>query len=260
MKKKAFILLLVLLPLLSWGQGKVYTKKARLQNYASKTTKIVLPDNPMLSTVLQNRMAGCWTLTAFEFCTEKEYESLKENKGYFFLRLAVVGSEDGDGILTLIFEKGGKPGNQSAEGAFEVVSIPVSSSPSGLITAREEAMIPVLVDVIQQFTVDASNSDRVAYAGLPFYGTSPVKLRERKILFCEKDVCQETAYTLSSEDEMVKAIEAREPGTAVSFVVAPYKMIIGADDHKLLWYQKPRRNNASVAGFTESEISTLTRY
>lgn len=259
MKRKALILLLVLLPLLGWGQGKVYTKKARLQNYASKTTKIVLPDNPMLSTVLQSRMAGCWTLTAFEFCTEKEYESLKENQGYFFLRFALVGAEGEDGILTLIFEKGGKAGNQSKEGAFEVVSVPVSSSPAGLITAREEAMIPVLVDVIQQFTIDASNSDRVAYAGLQFYGTSPVKLRERNVLFCEQDVIQETDYPLSSPQEIIDAIEAREPGSAISFAVAPFKMIIAADDHRLLWYQKLKSTAPAAAGFTDSEIKTITR-
>lgn len=259
MKRKALILLFVLLPLLSWGQVKLYTKKARLQNYAAKTTKIVLPDNPMLSTVLQNRMAGCWTITAFEFCTEQEYEQLKENKGYFFLRFALVGAEGEEGLLTLIYEKGGKPGNESPEGAFEVVSIPVSSSSTGLITAREEAMIPLLVDVIQQFTVDASNSDRVAYAGLPFYGSSPVKLREKKIFFCDQDVCQETEYPLSNQQEMIEAIDAREPGSAVSFVVAPYKMIISADNHKLLWYQKLKSTAPAAAGFTESEIKTLTR-
>ena len=80
------LLALILLPCLLQGQGQVYTRKARLEDFSTRTTKIVLSGLPMFDIVLKEEVSSRWRISPYEFCTFKEYERYKNRNLYYFMR------------------------------------------------------------------------------------------------------------------------------------------------------------------------------
>ena len=87
--KKFYILLIaiVLIPAICSAQAKVYTKKVKLSDFPTKTTKVVLTGNDMLDNPLKNEVARRWHISPYEFCTIAEYDSIKTSPDYYFLRM-----------------------------------------------------------------------------------------------------------------------------------------------------------------------------
>ena len=70
----------------------MYTRKARLEDFPTRTLKVVAGGNSFLELSLKEEISSRWRVSPFEFCTVGEYESLKEDNGYYFLHL---GTEEG---------------------------------------------------------------------------------------------------------------------------------------------------------------------
>ncbi len=247
--KVYFSVLLVLLPLLCVGQGKFYTTRERLQNYANLTTKVVLPGNLVLDEILLREVSAMWQITPYEFCTEPEYEALKSDPHYFFLRLVMLQDHKaGDsGVVCLSLSKGGGTNVQSRDTAIHLIDLPVASSAS-VISVLEETCFPAYIAIVQQFIVDAAESERVASMGLAAYSTAIRKARRFNIGF--------------SDGESLRMLQMAEPDGAVAIVIGPpdanekswhYHMLIGTSDMKLYYYAR-KRNSPS---FTQMELNYL---
>ena len=63
---------------LSYGQAKITTRKIRLSDFPTKTTKVVLAGNEILNTALREEVSRRWMASPYEFCTLEEYEANKE--------------------------------------------------------------------------------------------------------------------------------------------------------------------------------------
>lgn len=162
MKRYLVILLLSLLPLLGWGQGKVYTRKVRIADLETRTTKVVLSGDVMYQNVLRAETSSRWRINAFEFCTPEEYEALKTRNDYYFLRTASDGS-----ALWLVFEKGGKEKDDNPMNeALELARMPICEADAGDSVLEH---MGAFLDIIQTFLRDASRSEKAAYAGLRHY-------------------------------------------------------------------------------------------
>ena len=78
--KHIFILLAFLLCTLeAFPQGKVYTRKAKLEDFPISTTKVVIDGNSFLGIALREEIALRWRISPYEHCTPQEYEQLKTN-------------------------------------------------------------------------------------------------------------------------------------------------------------------------------------
>lgn len=160
MKKYLLAALLVLTCQALWGQGRIYTRKARLEDFPSKTTKVVLTGHPLLDAVVREEVASRWRVSPFEFCTVNEYQRLRAGDLHYFLRFA----QDGD-FTYMVLTKGGysEDPDQLKQG-FDVVMLPVAGA--DVQGAATLVHMDAFVDIIQEFITRAQESESVAYRGL----------------------------------------------------------------------------------------------
>ena len=240
-------LFLLLAALPAPGQGKVYTRKLRLADFPARTTKVVLGGNPFLELTLREAVAVHWRISPYEFCTPEEYGRLASSSSYYFLTLA-----QDRGILFLILSKGGKEGEKDQlKQAFEVVRMPIAGAddPGG----RELVLMGAFLDIIQNFVEEAMISDRTAYGGLA--ESAGGRLRGKKVLL--------------DPDAADAAVLAQEADALAGVVIAPgdpeegnscYKMLISADTHELLFFEKCRYRTPDDARFTEGDVRRFERH
>ena len=228
------------------GQGKVYTRKMRLADFPTRTTKIVLAGNSFLELALREEISVRWHISPFEFCTPEEYARIRNSSAWYFLTLAQE-----EGLSYLILEKGGLPDEKDhLKKPFEVVRMPIASADDP--TGRELVFMGAFLDILQQFVEEAMTSDKTAYGGLE--SANHIQLRGRTV-YLDPDAADEACLR-------------EEPGAVAALAIAPeeatartvcYKMLISADTRELLSFERSRYRNPADAGFTEADARRFER-
>lgn len=258
-----------------FGQAQITTRREKLKDFTSKTTKVVLSGDEFMDEAIKESVAAAWTVTPYEFCTNEEFQKLKTDANIYFL-MVVKGqfrreSEPGIDMLTLV--KGGGGADTSINDMFEVVSFPIRSSedPSG----REFVLLPAFLKIIQSHTLKQTETEMKAYSSIGSKDSK--KLRIKRIFFWSEDfapqVDEQTKRSLDEdiiisedEDEIDEIFSEGTFNTVVSYVVAPsepvngsvcYKMLIGADNHELYYFKKHRITAKSGKGFLTGDIKTI---
>ena len=224
----------------------MYTRKARLADFPTRTLKVVAGGNSFLELSLKEEISSRWRVSPFEFCTVGEYESLKEDNGYYFLHL---GTEEG--IAFLILSKGGKEDeSDNLKKPFEVVRIPIASigDPSG----RELMYMGAFIDIVQAFAEEAMISDQAAYSGLSWYNS-------RKLTGMRVHVNSEDVDTIFQEGTPGAVVGIVIAPTAISFRSYCYKMLISAETHELYYYGRTKYKGSKDALFSKAEIRQFER-
>ena len=278
MKKALAIMAAVLLPVLTWGQAQINTKKVKIGDFTQKITKIVLSGNEFIDTAFKDEVTARWRISPYEFCTLEEFNNMKNSEEYYFL-IITNGQFKKDLSPTIQFMtliKGGKGSDQGIDGMLEIVSLPIASAqfPSG----REITYIPAFLDIIQDYTLDSMEKDANAYGGLTNYTANIVRSEDMKIAFSKDDL----AVSLDSleegtdsfgkdmlimEEEEADALMADgAEGTIVSYVVAPfepqngmycYKMLIDTQNHKLYYYKRHKITDKAGPGFLKDDLKRI---
>ena len=257
-----------------FGQAQIYTRKERLKDFTSKTTKVVMTGDELLDEALKESVAATWTVSPYEFCTNDDFQKLKTSDSYYFL-LVVKGqsrkeSEPGIDFLTLV--KGGVAADKTVNDMFEVLTFPLRSAkePSG----REFVFLPALLGIIQDHASGLTDSEMKAYSSVG--ATQTKKLKIKRIYFSKEDFAPQVDRktissfdedTLVSDDEEVDEIFSNGTyNTVVSYMVAPtepvsgsvcYKMLIGSDDHNLYWYRKHKISSRQGKGFLDGDLKAI---
>jgi len=242
----AATLMMLLSPVLCNGQMKIYTKKARMDDFTSKTTKVVASGQDMIALAIQEAIRSRWHVSPYEFCSLDEYESLKTDNSYYFLLL-----EKENGIIFMSLSKGGRQDDEDKKNTpFEVVRIPVidEKGESGL----GFSFIGAAVDVIQQFAVDAMDSDRVGYDGLNAYKAK--NLRGKTVILDRSQA--EQALAANAMDKVVGLVVAPP---MVDFKSICYKMLVTADTHELVYYTTERYDSPAKKDFTDKDAELFTK-
>ena len=231
---------------IAFGQGNLYTRKARLADFPTRTTKVVLSGGSLLELVLKESVISNWRVSHYEFCTSEEYDKLKSSNDYYFLTLA-----SDEGIAFLILTKGGKSDeSDNLKKPFEVIRVPVASigEPSG----RELVFMGAFIDIIQTFAEDAMGSDKIAYGGLDSYNSD--RLSGKQIYVDTEKV--DSLY-LASPDKVLLGLVITP--TEITFGTFCYKMLISADTHELLYYKKVKYRGPKDSEFTDGELKMFKR-
>ena len=278
MRRKILLLFAAaLLPMLAGAQAQINTKKFKIGDFTEKTTKVVLTGNDFFDSCLKDEVAARWRISPYEFCTLKEFETLKKDDSFYFL-LTTKGqfkkeTEPGLQFLTLI--KGGQDAEKGINDMLEIVSMPLASAvdPSG----RELIILPIFLDIIQQYTLDSMEKDIDAYGGLANYTINIASADEMSIVFAEEDLSNEIDETIKTamEDSDIEITDEESadnyftentPGTLVSYTVCPsdrkigsycYKMLIDAQTYGLYYYRKHRLSKKVGPGFLEEDIKRI---
>ena len=271
------IVLALCAPPCASGQAKINTKKVKIADLPTRTTKVVLGQGGIMDSALRDEVSARWRISPYEFCTVEEYNSLKENPDYYFLLIARSDEKEYKGMLTLTLMKGGKAKAEDPQKRpVDVASLPISSAdfPSG----REVVFLPALVDIIQDYVTRAMKSDGAGYSGFDIYASQVRRTGIKRIYFSEDDLIpdMDAAFKeryfdedmlIMSEAEADKAFQDGTYNTLVSFVVAPfdpqngswcYKMLIDAGTHELLYFRHHRINARNWAGFLPKDIKKIS--
>ncbi|MDO4843144.1 MAG: hypothetical protein Q4A02_00680 [Bacteroidales bacterium] len=257
------------------GQAQITTRREKLKDFTSKTTKVVLTGDEFLDEAVKESVAATWTVSPYEFCSNEEFQNLKGNADFYFL-MVVKGqfrreSEPGIDMLTLV--KGGEGADKSINDMFEVVSFPLRSTedPSG----REFVLLPAFLKIIQEHTTSLTDTEMKAYSNIGAKDSK--KLRIKRIFFWAEDfapqVDEQTKRSLDEdilikedEDEVDEIFSEGTFNTVVSYVVAPsepvngsicYKMLIGSDNHELYYFKKHKITARNGKGFLSSDIKSI---
>lgn len=240
--RASILCILLFLPAVLSGQGKFYTRKARLEDFTTKTTKVVTSGQSPLELALRAEVTSRWNLSPYESCTPEEYESIKDDSNYYFLRF---GAEDG--IAFLLLEKGGKPDDSNRfDRAFEVLRIPIATL--GAAGGEDIVFLGAIVDIIQDFTKRAMESDKSGLFGLELSNTRNLK---GKSVYLDADMAGE-------------ALNSYAPGVLVPLCIAPaqggewcYKMLIDTESHELMFFNKLRYKSVGDEKISDRELSNF---
>jgi hypothetical protein len=279
MKKLIILFAALIMPLMAGAQAQITTKKVKLEDFTQKITKIVLNGNPFYDTSLKEEIAARWRISPYEFCTLEEFDKLKGNDRYYFLMLiqGQFRKETAPGLQFLSLVKGGQGADKGIDEMLEVVSLPFASAEYP--TGRELVFLPALLDIIQNYTLQAMENDFNAYGGLSNTVQKLSKSSGMTIVFSEDDLNSmvskavtdqlfDRTMILTDEDDADGYMLDNVSGTLVSYVVVPtepmkgsycYKMLIDAQTHELYYYRKHKISAKAGAGFLPEDIEKITK-
>lgn len=274
MRKISCILLSLVLSLPLWAQGQVSTRKHKLADFTDKVTQVVLTGNEMLTSALREEVVAGWTASAFEFSTLDRFEKIKSEEKYYFLMVAESG---GISFLTLL--KGDPEAKEKGISAMhEVISLPLVAAMGG--SGRELTYLGGLIKTVQEYTLEAMESEKVAYGMEAWVNKNYDKWGHTKqIRMANEDLSEnvtekELKKYLDEDFQVVDTADADQAyldaqyNTLVSYVVAPlfpekgdvcYKMLFDADTHTLYYISRHRIDARRGAGFLPEDLKRLAR-
>ena len=276
MKKLIILITALIMPLMAGAQAQITTKKVKIEDFTQKVTKVVLNGNPFYDTSFKDEVAARWRISPYEFCTLEEFEGLKGNESYYFLILTQgqFRKETAPGLQFISLVKGGQGADKGIGDMLEVVSLPFASAeyPSG----RELIFLPAFLDIIQNHTLEAMETDFNAYGGLSNTAQKLGKAGNMDIVISEddlnslvsKEMTDSEGMTVTDEDDADSYMLDEVSGTLVSYVVAPsepvkgsfcYKMLIDAQTHELYYYRKHKISPKAGVGFLPEDIERINK-
>lgn len=276
MKKLIILITALIMPLMAGAQAQITTKKVKIEDFTQKVTKVVLNGNPFYDTSFKDEVAARWRISPYEFCTLEEFEGLKGNDSYYFLILTQgqFRKETAPGLQFISLVKGGQGADKGIGDMLEVVSLPFASAeyPSG----RELIFLPAFLDIIQNHTLEAMETDFNAYGGLSNTAQKLGKAGNMDIVISEddlnglvsKEMTDSEGMTVTDEDDADSYMLDEVSGTLVSYVVVPsepvkgsfcYKMLIDAQTHELYYYRKHKISPKAGAGFLPEDIERINK-
>lgn len=282
MKKMIIALILFLVTCISLlAQGRVSTRKYRLADFPDKVTQVVLSGSEMLQGALRQAAVDKWTSSAFEFCTMEQFQQRMLDDRYYFLIVTEnrYKGEEGPGTLFLSLLKGGKDKEEEGIGGLhEVIALPVQAGDGG--TGRELVFMGALVKAVQDFTLAAMESEKVAYQGADWFNARYRREgRMKQLLLADEDLAPEVGNQqlmrfLDDDCRLVKAEEADAQylagtfNTLVSYTVSPlvpstgsrsYVMLFEAETEELCYVASHKISGRRGAGITLDELKQIAR-
>ena len=275
MKRLLTLTVLLCVSAAAFAQGKVTTRKHLFADFADKITKVVMSGNDVLDGALRQEVVDLWTVSPFEFCPMAEYESLKKSDNYYFL-LVTAGQakgEDAPAVRFLTLEKGGADTGDNVALRTEVISLPLCPVEGG--AGRELVFLPALVKGIQDFTMEAMASEKVAYTGMGWFnGNFDRKGGIKRIYLALEDMSTSVSdkdrakyldedIILCDEDEADKVYTDKTYNTLVSYTVSAgvwsYKMLFEADTDTLYYIRKHKVHAKSAPGFLAEDLKRISK-
>ena len=281
MKKMIISILALLIGIVVLAQGRVTTRKYRLADFPDKVTQVVLSGNELLQGALRQEVVDKWTVSPFEFCTLEQFGQRMTDDRYYFLIITEnrFKGEERPGLLFLSLLKGGQEAaTEGIGGLHEVLSLPVQAAEGG--NGRELVFMGALVKAVQDFTLAAMGSEKVAYQGADWFNTRYNRMgKMMRLVLAEEDLAPQVRNAdlqrwLDTDTSLVKASEADVeylaggPHTLVSYTVAPfspsdgswsYVMLFESETEELFYIDRHKITERKGAGITPDELKQIAR-
>ncbi len=212
---KILLLLVLLLPQIpAKGQMKIYTRSYMIQDFKSRTTKVVLDGPAELVSALRDEVTSLWTVSPYEFCTPAQYEKQKGTAGTYFLHPVTS-----KGIICLVLTMGGKE--------IDLVTVPVA----GEHYSGSLQYMAAFISIVQDYVESAIVSERVAYAGI-----SAIRVHRPAGVRVIRDPSEASAAFSSGDESVAVEIVITPDGT--SGTRPRYRYRVNAGNYKLYSFIK----------------------
>lgn len=264
-----------------FAQGTVTTRKYRLNDFTDKVTQVVLSGNSILDGALRQEVSREWTASAYEFCSQAEFEARKTQDQYYFLLLADSASKDDSeaGITYLTLVKGDAAAVNGMGKMPEIISLPVCAADGN--SGRELLYLGALVGAVQEFALAAMESEKTAYQMDGWFNEHYSQDGKNKRIYLsitdiapqvtERDgekYLDDDILLCDDEEEADRMFQLGSYNTLVGFVVAPsiptnsswcYKMLVDAETHKLYYLRRHKISNHAGVGFLADDLKRMAK-
>jgi hypothetical protein len=282
MKKVLIIPVLVLISMVSEAQAPFPSGDEIKQFMASKTC-VVLENNPFsaYNSFIKEAVKTYWNITPYEFIEVKEFNVRRLDPAYSFIVLTETNfDKDKSGsVFNFINLLQGKKVNKLSENP-EICAVPLSFA--GEDDLEYGYKLGVILSFMQKHAKLISNDPSLTGRKyLKYYNVNAPEVMKKTILVREEDLSPEisTAAAIKAiypfsvkivpEEEIEKAIAEKTPNTLILHKVGPagerksgycFKMLIGADDADMYYYNQHMIDAKNPNGLLESDLKRLARY
>ena len=244
----------------------IFNKKEDLQDFTASTTKVVLAgDNLLIDLIIKDAVEQNWKLSPYEFCTIEQYEKIKTDTTYYFLKRV-----NDEAVEFLTLSKGGEDDSY-------IISLPLSAC--GDSGDRIFTYIPAYLTMIQNHISKIIDRRLNAYIGMNMYSLGFNEAKGKKMYLHKDDVEEDIDFDsmydegvvgVIGDDELDRLLERRPKNTIVSLTVAPtnvpaarnlsyvYRMLIDVENSELMYYSKQRMNRRNGRKFQEGDMKRLS--
>lgn len=279
-RKPLLAVILVFLTLLTAGQAP-FPSKDEIKQFLSSRTCVVLEDDIFspYNAYVRKAVESFWKITPAEFVSAADFEARRSDPAYSFLFLTKTNfSRDKSKseytfINLLQGKKVGKIGEMP-----EICAVPLSSSAEDDLDYGYK-LGAVLAFMQKHATLIADDPSLTGRRYLRFYNRNIPAIASRKILARTEDLAPGISdpekiksiypgdFSIVSEEEIVKAIETKQANTLILHRVGPeegstggfcYKMLIGADDADMYYYNQHNIDKANPNGFLPADFKRIS--
>jgi len=282
MKKMFIIPVMFLVSLISLAQAPFPSADEIKQFMASKTC-VVLEDNPFSSynSFIKEAVRKCWNITPYEIIDIKEFNVRRTDPAYSFIVFTETNfDKDKSGsVFNFINLLQGKKVNKLSENP-EICAVPLSFA--GENDLEYGYKLGVILSFMQKHAKLISREPSLTGRKyLKYYNVNAPEVIKKTILVKEEDLAPEIStieaikaiypydVKIVPEEEIENAIAGKAPNTLILHKVGPvgegktgycFKMLIGADDADMYYYNQHMVDARNSNGLLESDLKRLARY
>ena len=282
MKKSFIVPMVALISVVSIAQAPFPNAEEIKQFMASKTC-VVLEDDPFsaFNSSIKEAVKTYWNITPYEIIDIKTFNVRRINPAYSFIVLTQTNYEKDKtgGLFNFVNLLQGKKVSKLGDNP-EICAIPLS------FAGEDDSGYAYKLGVILAFMQKHANliSKDPSLTGrryLKYYNVNAPEVMKKTILAKKEDLAPDIStadaikkiYPFSvkivPEEEIQKAIAEKSPNTLILHKVGPvgegkggycFKMLIGADDADMYYYDQHKIDSGSPNGLLESDLRRLARY
>lgn len=280
--KRTFLALLLALFTISGFAGKYKPTTDDVNTFLKNTTYVVMESNPMsiYNMKIKEVLEKNWTLTKLEYISAKEFEQMRKERDKSFLVLITYKFPDENvsvNYLHLTAVNGSA--TSKVTDMPEVIGMPVSYAKLEDISYSYK--IEAIIRFMQQHILAMKNDPSVLKNDmLDPYNKNVSKIKEKELWLTEKDLekdmrnlaAQRKAYPfpikIVNPEDIEKAIADKNDNVLFVHKVGPegqrmqervYKMVFGAADGMLYYYDMHKISGSKADGFLESDLKKMAK-
>jgi hypothetical protein len=259
-----------------------FPSKDEINQFAASKTCVVLEDDPFsaYNVFIKEAVKSFWTVTPYEFIEVAEFNVRRVDPANSFIVLTQTNFEKdkANGLFNFINLLQGKKVGKLGE-MPEICAIPLSFAGEEDIEYGYKlgAILSFMQQHARMIIEDPSLTGRKY---LKYYNKNIPAVASKTILVKQEDLAPEIStigkikaiyphkIEIVSEEDIVKAIETKAPGTVILHKVGPpadaksgycFKMLIGTDDADMYYYNQHVISDSRPNGLLAEDLKRLSK-
>ncbi|QKG79274.1 hypothetical protein [Tenuifilum thalassicum] len=280
---KRLSLIIAMISLTLWGSAqRNLVRPEDVKTFLSSTTYVVLENNPVSQYNLEIRDAveRSWKITPYKFITAKEFEEMRKDIDKSFLVLIQMRFDNDKPAPTYNFLSASLGAAVSKITDMpDICSVPLSYKDldEGTYTYKLEGLILFMQNYIKAIN---DNPKLIKKNAFKFYNKNIKQVKSKELWVTENSLEKSTRalteirknykYTIKvvNPEDIQKAIQERNPNVLFLHKVGPegsrlqcrvWKMIIGAEDGILYYYDMHKISKSKGDGFLAKDFAKINK-